>query len=160
MAKKMDLCLKLLCVLFLGGLLLTPLSMAQSRAASATPVSPSTGRASSFVIRQDILAMKQADIERQIDEARRCIQDASNATILRDPEGNINRVPQTDLVNCSRRLAQLQRQLEGLAREANQLSVDAEFQAAQIQRRLQRERSRLTIQQLRSGGSSSAFSSE
>ena len=74
----------------------------------ATPVSSSTGRASSIAIRQNILAMKQASILRQIKEAQLCIQNASNPTILRDPEGNINRVPSTDLttargdwLNCS-----------------------------------------------------------
>jgi len=143
-------------LLFLAGLLLAPLTMAQSRAASATPVSPSTGRASSIAVRENILAMQRANIERQIDEATRCIQDASNATILRDPEGNINRVPQTDLVNCSRRLAQLQRQLEGVARQATQLSLDAGFRAARLQRQLQQKKSALTIQQLQSGGSPSA----
>jgi hypothetical protein len=132
------------------------MSIAQVTSASARPVSPSTGRPTSLAIRENILEMKRADIERQIEEAARCIQDASNPTILRDPEGNINRVPQTDLVNCSRRLAQLQRQLQAVAREANQLAVNAEFEGAQIQRRLQRERSRLTIEQLRTRGSTGA----
>jgi hypothetical protein len=137
-----------LCIICIGGLWSVSSSVAQSSTAAATPVSPSTGRASSIAIRQNILAMKQASILRQIKEAQLCIQNAANPTILRDPQGNINRVPSTDLTNCSRRLAQLQTQLQGLAREAKQLSVDAQFQAAQLQGKLQRQKSVLTLQQL------------
>jgi uncharacterized iron-regulated membrane protein len=153
----MGLTIKFFGFLFLAGLVFAPLTLAQSRAASATPAGASAGRPSTLAIRENILAMQRANIEEQIEEARRCIQDAANPTILRDPEGNVNRVPSTDIVNCSRRLAQLQRQLEGVARQAQQLSVDAQFQAAQAQRRLQQEKSRLTIQELESGGSPSAF---
>jgi len=148
--------LKFFFMLLLGGLLSSSLSIAQSTSASATPVSPSTGRASTLTIRANILEMKRSDIERQIVEAELCIQNASNPTILRDPQGNINRVPSTDLVNCTRALAQLQRQLQAVAREADQLSLQADFQSARAQRQLQQGRSRLTIQQLRGGGATSA----
>ena len=137
-----------LCIICIGGMWSVSSSVAQSSSGAATPVSPSTGRASSIAIRQNILAMKQASILRQIKEAQLCIQNAANPTILRDPEGNINRVPSTDLVNCSRRLAQLQSQLQTLARDTKQLSLDAKFQAAQLQGKLQRQKSVLTLQQL------------
>jgi len=152
MASVVGSALKFLCMLFLAGLLLAPLSIAQSVAASASPVSPSTASASTLTIRGNILAMKQADIQRQIKEAELCIKNASNPTILRDPQGNINRVPSTDLVNCTRTLARLQRQLQVVAKQANQLSVEANFRAARAQRLLQRGRTTLTIRQLRSSG--------
>jgi len=144
--------IKFFSFLFLAGLLSAPLSMAQSSSASATPVSPSAGGASSLAIRQNILAKKQAEILRQIKEAQLCIQNAANPTLLRDPEGNINRVPSTDLTNCTRALAQLQSQLQILAREAKQLSVDAQFRATQVQRQLQQRKTQQTLQQLQSSG--------
>lgn len=156
MANYVGSALKFSCILLLGGLLFAPLSIAQSSSASATPVSAPTAGASTLTIRGNILAMKQADIQRQIKEAELCIQNAANPTILRDPQGNINRVPSADLVNCTRALAQLQRQLQAVARQANQLSVESNFRAARVQRRLQQGRSRLTIRQLRSAGSVSA----
>jgi hypothetical protein len=156
MVKVVGSALKFSCMLFLGGLLSAPLSIAQSSSASATPASPSAASASTLTIRGNILVMKQADIQRQIKDAELCIKNASNPTILRDPQGNINRVPSTDLVNCTRTLVRLRRQLRAVANQANQLSVEANFRAARAQRLLQRGRTTLTIRQLRSSGSDSA----
>jgi hypothetical protein len=136
-----------LAVLSLVGALAAPGSVAQqASSASATPVTQSSGRPSTIAIKEDFLRQRQAILERDIEEARRCIESASNPQTLRDPEGNINRVPQTDLVNCTRRLVQLQRQLDSLAREAKQLAQDAQAQATAIQRKLQQTKTRQILQ--------------
>jgi len=113
-----------------------------SRSASATAVNQSSGRASTIQIKQNFLQQRVRLLQRQIDDALRCISTASNPTILRDPEGNINKTPQTDLVNCSRQLALLRSQLEGLQRQSQQLAQDAQVQALAVQRKLQQTKTR------------------
>jgi hypothetical protein len=98
--------------------------------ASAKIASPSVGTPSTFTIKQHFLAQQQARIQGQIREAQRCVANASNTQVVRDPEGNINRVPQVDLIDCSRRLQQLTRQLAILVRSANALTRDSEVAAA------------------------------
>jgi hypothetical protein len=96
-----------------------------STVAGATPVNTSTGTPSSFTIKQQILEQQQAQIQREVTEVTRCIRTASLDVVLRDPTGQINRVPQTDLINCRRALSNLQRRLQRLSRAATQLSRDA-----------------------------------
>jgi hypothetical protein len=106
---------------------------AAGASASAKAAAPSTGAPSAFTIKQHFMAQQQARIQGQIREAQRCIANASNTQVVRDPEGNINRVPQVDLIDCSRRLQQLTRQLEILVRSADQLSRDAEVAAMRME---------------------------
>jgi Mg2+ and Co2+ transporter CorA len=101
--------------------------------ASATPVNVSVGTPSIFTIRQQILNQQQEIIEREFQQVARCIKTSSLNVVLTDPTGIINKVPQTDLVNCRRRLSQLQRQVARIAREAQQLSRDAEQQSAALE---------------------------
>ncbi len=101
--------------------------------AVATPVSVSSSAPSSFKIRANILAQKQAALLAQIEVAQRCIRTSSLPTVLRDPEGNLRTVPQTDIVNCTRTLNSLQRQLASLARESAKLSADAEAAAFRLE---------------------------
>lgn len=61
--------------------------------------------------------------------ALRCIANARRN--LRDLRGNINRVAQTDLINCGRKVIQLQRLLERMGRTAGRLAVEAEALALQ-----------------------------
>jgi hypothetical protein len=113
--------------------------------AKATPVTASSSRPNGIQIKQNILAQKKAAIDSELKEVQRCLANASQPVALRDPEGNLNRVPQTDLLNCGRRLAELQRQLESLARQAAMLSQDSEalrmaalrkYQAEKVKQRL------------------------
>ena len=103
--------------------------------AAASQAQVSSGRPSALQIRRNVLLQQQAALEDQIRVAARCIQDASKPQTLRDPQGNINQVPQTDLTNCSRQLRALQRQLASLARQFERLASDADASAAQFQTR-------------------------
>lgn len=129
--------IRLLCVAAVVCLLAAGVSLAQQQTtnAKARAVSVSTGRPSSFAIQANILAQKQAQIEQQIEVAQRCIRNSSLPTVLRDPEGNVRVVPQTDIVNCTRTLNSLLRQLESLARQADKLEKDAEAAAFALERR-------------------------
>ena len=122
------------CLLVILSLGFVTHSFAQATtSAAATPVNTPSGGPSSLEIDQNSLAFRQAALKRELREIQRCIANASNPIILRDPQGNINRVPQLDLQNCSNRLVQLQRQLTSLQRQANALAQDAQFQAIVLQ---------------------------
>jgi hypothetical protein len=103
----------------------------------ATPTAASSGRPSTIQIKQNILEKKQEALQRQVDDALRCIENASNLQTLRDPQGNINLVPQTDLVNCRRQLLTYQRELQSLLRQSSRLGADATAASLQLQRQLQ-----------------------
>ncbi|MGO9571420.1 MAG: hypothetical protein ACLP5H_28180 [Desulfomonilaceae bacterium] len=144
--------LKTLCIVsvFCLCLVLPAAAQQQQRSASATPEVPSSGRPSSVQIQQNILNQKRRALNSQIDVAQRCIANASRPEVLRDPEGNVNIVPSTDIVNCTRTLEALLRQLDGLGREAQRLAQDAQVEAAALQRlqkQLQAQKS--SVQQLR-----------
>jgi hypothetical protein len=134
------------CVAVLGltAVLSVPTAMAQdvTPSSSATETTQSSGRPSTIKIKQNILQKRLALLERQIDDARRCIANASNPTLARDTEGNLNRVPKTDLVNCTRELNRLLYELSSLQRTVAQLSVEAQAASAAIQRRLQQQRTK------------------
>jgi hypothetical protein len=93
--------------------------------ASAKAVSTPAAGPSTIAIRQNILAQKAAALQRELNELQRCITNASQLQTLRDPEGNINIVPQNDLTNCTRRLQDLQRRQDSLNREIAALARDA-----------------------------------
>jgi hypothetical protein len=103
--------------------------------AAASEAQVSSGRPSTLQIRRNVLLQQQAVLEDQIRAATRCIQDATKPQTLRDPQGNINQVPQTDITNCSRQLRTFQRQLASLARQFERLASDANAAAAQFQTR-------------------------
>ncbi|HMK34506.1 MAG TPA: hypothetical protein VK463_05535 [Desulfomonilaceae bacterium] len=130
---------KLLCIGCL--ILLIPAGIATGQqlipTAKARAVSVPSGRPSTLAIRANILAQKQAALQQQVLDAERCIAESSQPIVLRDPQGNINVVPQTDVVNCTRRLASLQRQLASLARQSDQLAKDADAFALFIQQKQQ-----------------------
>jgi hypothetical protein len=113
--------------------------------ATATPASVSSSAPSSFKIRANILAQKQAAILAQIEVARRCIKTSGLPTVLRDPEGNLRTVPKTDIVNCTRTLNSLRRQLASLARESAKLSADAEGAAFRLESLQQQARVRARL---------------
>lgn len=116
----------LLCVLFASA----DLCQAQvSSIATASQASASSGTPSTLQVRQQVLSQQVAAINSELREVRRCIRTASMSVVLRDPQGNINRVPQTDLVNCGRRLKTLVRQLASIQRKSAQLSQDAQVKA-------------------------------
>lgn len=120
------------------------LASAQASAA-ATPARASSGKPSTIQIRQNILSQQIALVQRQIIEVRRCIYTARLPQVLRDPSGFVNKVPEVDLVNCSRQLQQLTRRLVGLSRESSQLVQDAQMQAISIQRLLDERRRRARV---------------
>jgi hypothetical protein len=130
--------LRTTCLLVILSLAFGATSFAQQKqSATATPVSPSGGGASPATINQNTLAFKRSELARQLRSIQLCISDASNPIVLRDPQGNINRVPQADLINCARRLGQLQRRLASLQRQSNRLAQEAQFQAVLLQDALQ-----------------------
>ena len=104
-----------------------------SSVASATPVNISTGTPSSFTIKQQILEQQEAAIRRELVQLNLCISTASLDVVLTDPTGQINRVPQTDIINCGRALSALQRRLQRLSRAAEQLSRDAQAQSVALE---------------------------
>jgi hypothetical protein len=108
---------------------LASVSGAQTSTAAATPVTASSGRPSSFQIQQNYFTIQLAGINRQLQQVQRCIANAVNPQILRDPEGNINRVPQVDAITCGYQLKLLQRQLASLARQQAKLAQDASAQS-------------------------------
>lgn len=103
--------------------------------ASATPASVSSGRPSTFTVRQNILLQQQAALQAQIRVASLCIANASKPQMLRDPEGNINSVPQKDIINCTRQLRTLTRKLADVGRQLQKLAADANAAAAQLQKK-------------------------
>jgi hypothetical protein len=123
-------------VLLSGLLILVSSAWGQTTStnASAQPASRSSGQPSALEIQENALNMQLAQIEGDLREVKRCISNASNPQVLRDFNGNINRVPQVDLVDCSRRLKQLERQLAGLKRQATSLSLDAQYKTQRLQR--------------------------
>lgn len=110
------------------------LTNAASSAAAKAVSTPSGGRPSTIQVRQNIIAQKAAALKRELKELQRCITNASQLQTLRDPEGNINIVPQNDLVNCTRRLQDLQRRQDSLNREIAAISLDVQPLAAAAQR--------------------------
>jgi hypothetical protein len=112
----------------------TILTHAQTGIATATPVTASSGRPSTLQVKQQILTLQQKQLQSALADIQRCLVQASEPTTLRDPQGNFNLVPQTDLVNCTRELRTLQRQITALARAASQLGSDAQAKAAFLQR--------------------------
>lgn len=128
--------LRISCICFVCLCLALPLGAQEGQGgATATAVSPSSGRPSTIQIRQNILNQKRRALNSQVEVAQRCITNASQPTVLRDPQGNVNIVPSTDIVNCTRTLEALLRQLASLARESERLAQDAQAQAAALQRK-------------------------
>ena len=106
---------------------------APSAAAKAVSIPP-IGRPTPILIQQNILAQKTAALAAQLKEIQRCILNASQLQTLRDPEGNINIVPQNDLTSCTRRLQDIQRQQDSLNREVAALAMDAQAAGLPAQR--------------------------
>jgi len=110
------------------------LTNAASSAAAKAVSTPSGGRPSAIQVRQNILAQKAAALQRELKELQRCISNATQLQTLRDPEGNINIVPQNDLVNCTRRLQDLQRRQDSLNREIAAIAQAVQPVAATAER--------------------------
>jgi hypothetical protein len=138
----------ILCSVCLIFALVAPAAWAQTSSATATPVNTSTGRPSTLQIRQNIVARERAAIQRGITEVQRCLNDATRAQTLRDPQGNINQVPKIDIVNCGRRLAILQDRIRSLSRRSAALTQDAQAQALALRRKLQATQTKLRLQGL------------
>jgi chromosome segregation ATPase len=100
---------------------------AQQLPARATPVSRISGTPSSATIKLDFLRQQADALEIDIRVALRCIETAQMR--LRDVEGEINRVASTDIINCGRRLSELQRQLAKLERASARLGEEAAAEA-------------------------------
>jgi hypothetical protein len=108
----------------------SPLPSAPS--ASATPVVRVPGGGSPTAIKQNMLLLQQASLTQAITVAKACIKNASLPQVLRDPQGNVNNVPSTDLVNCSRTLSALLNQLAANQKALTNLSQDAQMEASRI----------------------------
>ena len=104
-------------------------TFAQERSSAPSPLQ----------IDQNFLKMNQEALQRELRETRRCIDNA--LLNLRDVRWNINRVNQVDLIDCRRRLLQVQRKIQQLGRAAERLNIEAQAQAAMLQQIL-RERQR------------------
>ena len=106
---------------------------APSAAAKAVSIPP-IGRPTPILIEQNILAQKEAALSSELKEIQRCILNASQLQTLRDPEGNINIVPQNDLTNCTRSVQDIRRRQDSLNREVAALTMDAQAVGAAAQR--------------------------
>lgn len=78
--------------------------------------------------------MKQAAVAREIRWTSRCINNARER--LRDIQGNINRLAQTDLLNCQRRMQQLVRIQADMTRQTRRVSFEADAAGEFAQQRL------------------------
>ena len=110
----------------------SPLQSASS--ASATPVSPNSSVPSPVTIKQNMLLQQQASLNQAITVAKACIKNASLPQVLRDPQGNVNTVPNTDLVNCTRTLSALLNRLAATQKALSNLSQDAQFESMRFAR--------------------------
>lgn len=134
-AKKLFVAAALCCL----GLAAATTATAQTSATTASPFVPSSsGAPSTIQLKRQMLALQQAQIEGELRQAQLCVKNATILQTLRDPQGNINRVPQTDLVDCARRIRSLERQMVSLGRQAEALARDAEAQGLAVERRLRR----------------------
>jgi hypothetical protein len=79
-----------------------------------------------------MLLLQQASLTQAITVAKACIKNATLPQVLRDPQGNVNTVPSTDLVNCSRTLIALLNQLAANQKALTNLSQDAQMEASRI----------------------------
>ncbi len=98
---------------------------------AATPASISAGSPSTLAIKKDLLVAARTELQRQLRDVQRCIDQATHN--LRDAAGLVNRIASTDLVTCSRSLNQIQRKLVSLGRKADTLARDAEVMAANLE---------------------------
>lgn len=104
-------------------------SGAETQTATATAMTRSSATPSSYQIQQNFFTIQLAGINRSLRQVQRCIANAANPQILRDFEGNVNRVPQVDAINCGYQLKQLQRHLASLTRQQTKAAQDAAVQA-------------------------------
>ncbi len=111
---------------------LTSSPLPPTPSAAATPVVKVPGGASPTAIKQNMLLLQQASLNQAITVAKACIKNASLPQVLRDPQGNVNTVPSTDLINCSRTLSALLNQLAANQKALNNLSQDAQMEASRI----------------------------
>ncbi|MHB8203844.1 MAG: hypothetical protein ACYDHG_09095 [Desulfomonilaceae bacterium] len=100
--------------------------------ASATPVNRTSASPSPTAIKQNMLLLQQASLNQAITVAKACIKNATLPQVLRDPQGNVNTVPSTDLINCTRTLTALLDQLAANQKALTNLSQDAQMEAARI----------------------------
>ncbi|MGO9571843.1 MAG: hypothetical protein ACLP5H_30315 [Desulfomonilaceae bacterium] len=101
--------------------------------AAAVAVTPLSGVPSTTQIKSNILKQKIRALNSQIQIAQTCISEASRSNVLFDAAGNRNPVPSTDIVNCSRTLEALLRQLASLNGQTTAVAQDAQREAAFLQ---------------------------
>jgi hypothetical protein len=65
--------------------------------------------------------------------------------VLRDSEGNLNIVPEIDIINCGRRLSAISRQLQVVTRQATRLGADAQATSLYVQRKAREASAALRI---------------
>ncbi|MCA1961794.1 MAG: hypothetical protein LDL33_13495 [Desulfomonile sp.] len=116
--------LEMLAAFILVGAAATSPAFGQAVGDSAANLPAGTGQ-----ILGNFLTIERAAIQRELRVVTRCIRMAREN--LRDIQGNINRVAQTDLLNCNRRLQQLLRDEAKLGRIAARRAAEAEA-AAQL----------------------------
>lgn len=90
----------------------------------ATGSAASSTAAGAGTITQNFLSMERAALQREFRVVNRCITNAREN--LKDIQGNVNRIAQTDLVNCSRRLQQLLRDEARLAKITARRAAEAD----------------------------------
>lgn len=128
-----------LMVSILVGVLFADCARAQQSTSVSTAAQRSNAAAtapSRFEIRRNFLTIDRADLTRRARQLERCIRNAREN--LTDIQGNINRVAQTDLINCSRALEMLLRKQQRLTRRASRLETEAQLEAEIIAQTLQR----------------------
>jgi len=153
---KMRAILKAFCIVcFFGLFMALPTAAPQATlpstaqpSAAAVAVTPLSGVPSTTQIKSNILKQKIRALNSQIQVAKRCIADASRTNVLFDAAGNRNIVPSTDIVNCSRTLEALLRQLASLNGQTTAVAQDAQREAAflQTQQKQQTSQAQLSAQ--------------
>ena len=135
----------LLFFMFLG-VFLTDCPMAQQSSAVSTAAQSSSAAAtapSRFQIQRNFLTIDRAAITRQVRQLERCIRNARENLV--DIQGNVNRIAQTDLINCGRELEMLLRKQDRLARRAGRIETEALLEAEILAQTLRHARAMQNI---------------
>jgi hypothetical protein len=85
-----------------------------------------TSAPSRFEIQRNFLTIERSNLTRQFRQLERCIRNARQNLV--DVQGIVNRVAQTDLINCGRRLEILLRKQRKLTRLSTRLEAEAEIE--------------------------------
>lgn len=123
-------------------------AQAQQGSTAAQQSSIITSAPSRFEIQRNFLTIERSNLTRQVRQLERCIRIARQNLV--DIQGNINRVAQTDLINCGRRLVMLLRKQQKLVRLSERLEAEALIELEMLSQLLRQASSMENITSLQS----------